>query len=70
MRRLLVIEDQGGWTFVHDGIVEPSYPTALDASNAAVKYGNTLRGQALGYIVRLQLAPGEDDTTTLYTEVF
>ncbi len=70
MRRLLVIEDKGGWTFVHDGIVEPSYPTALHAGNAAVEYGKTLRGQALGYIVRLQLSRVDEDTTTLFTEVF
>ncbi|MEO7916459.1 MAG: hypothetical protein ABIR16_02350 [Dokdonella sp.] len=50
--------------------MESTYPSVLEASNAAVKFGNTLQGQALGYIVRLQLAHDEDETTTLYTKVF
>ena len=73
MRRITVFERDGSWRFSsfkreHEG----GHHSALDAANAGREFGETLRGQALGYVIRLQIpyVVGSDLGVTIYTQVF
>ena len=73
MRRITIFEREGTWRFSAPGdIRSPEHANALDAAIAARDYGDTLRGQALGYVIRLQPATLEVDHAgyTLHTCVF
>jgi len=72
MRRIVITHSAGVWSFERNG-QEPVYASSpLNAAIAARDYGETFRGQALGYIIRLDHAgaTGSDQWITLHTEVF
>jgi len=72
MRRIVITHSAGVWSFERNG-QEPVYASSpLNAALSAREYGETLRGQALGYIIRLDHAgaSGPDQLITLHTEVF
>lgn len=74
MRRITVFSTEGRWSFT-PGMVDPgaTLASALNAANAVVVYAETLRGQAMGYVIPI-LPPsiGADvgESFTLHTQVF
>lgn len=72
MRRIVITQNDSKWSFERpgDGAVTASSP--LRAAIAAMAYGETLRGAALGYIIRLDHpgARAPDEMITLHIEVF
>lgn len=73
MRRITVFEIDNAWTFAPGAHSRETWPNLLQAANAAVEFGNTLQGQAAGYVVRLVVAGGLGDTrddVTMCTHVF
>lgn len=72
MRRIVITRIASVWTFERHG-QEPFYASSpLDAAIAARQYGETFRGQALGYIIRLDYsgANSPEGMITLHTQVF
>ncbi len=72
MRRIVIVEYQGAWTFPRDGAEPVVARSPLLAGVEAMKYGESLQGRTLGYIVRMFL-PGTqrpEDMVTLHTRVF
>jgi hypothetical protein len=72
MRRILVRQTTDGWYFDHVDGARHSSPSAITTSMAAMAYGESFRGQALGYIIRLQTLRdvATDETTVLHSVVF
>ncbi len=73
MRRITVYQDHGTWHLSsNDRDGQAAYRTILDAANAARTYGDTLKGEAPGYVVRLQTSPEVDldQSITLHSECF
>jgi hypothetical protein len=73
MRRITVYERDGSWhVSATDREGDARHRTLLDAANAACRYGETLEGEAAGYVVRLQTAQeiGVDRSITLHTRIF
>lgn len=73
MRRITVFEWDGSWRFSSpSGEHEARHHSALDAANAGRDFGETLRGQVLGYVIRLQIpyVVGSDLGITIHTQVF
>jgi hypothetical protein len=71
MRRITVFGHDSTWSFAPGAESTDSWRSAFKATQAAVAYGDSLEGDALGYIVRL-LLPGDDtrETFALETRVF
>jgi len=70
MRKILISERPlGGWGFDWGDlpVIEPS---RLLAAWQARQFGETLRGQALGYVIRLDVGHRTGELVTLHTEVF
>lgn len=73
MRRITVFEREGTWRFsTPEGEHEGLHQNPLDAGIAAREFGETLRGHALGYVIRLNVAQlhGSDLGIALDTKVF
>jgi len=73
MRRITVYERDGCWhVSAADREGGARHRTLLDAANAARAYGETLDGEAPGYVVRLQTAIeiGDDRSITIHTRIF
>lgn len=74
MRRITVFSSDGRWSFT-PGVIDPgtTWTTALPAGNAAAVYGESLRGSALGYIIRILVPSSGTEgghSFTLHTHVF
>ena len=71
MRRITVFGHDSSWSFCPGATSTESWRSAFKATQAAVAYGDSLQGEALGYIVRL-IWPGKDDreSIALETRVF
>jgi hypothetical protein len=59
MRRISVFEVEGQWSFAPGTLLRTEWPSMLESANAAVVYGNTLRGTNAGYVIRLVLTSPE-----------
>jgi hypothetical protein len=72
MRRIVITPNNGTWSFERPGDGAVTADSALRAAIAAMAYGETLRGSALGYIIRLDHAGAKtpDEMITLHIEVF
>lgn len=72
MRRIVIKECEGMWMFDCDNAGPVRADTPLKAAMAALEYGETLRGKALGYIIRLdhRHAGSAQDWITLHSRVF
>lgn len=73
MRRITVYESDGSWHVSSaDREGQADYRTILEAAVAAKAYGETLRGEAPGYLVRLQASSDidQDQSIALHTERF
>lgn len=73
MRRITVFEREGSWRFSSPaGEHEGRHQNALDAASAAREFAETLRGHALGYVIRLQIpyVVGSDLGVAIDTKVF
>ncbi|MCR6699909.1 MAG: hypothetical protein NVV68_01480 [Dokdonella sp.] len=72
MRRIVIKEQEGIWTFDCDTAGAVHADTPLKAAMAAMEYGETLRGKAVGYIIRLdhRRAGSPQDWITLHSRVF
>jgi hypothetical protein len=72
MRRIVITNNNGVWSFEGHGSENVSAASPLDAAIAAREYGESLRGQALGYIIRLDhaRATSAEELITLHTHVF
>ena len=73
MRRITVYERDGSWhVSATDREGDARHRTLLDAANAARAYGETLDGEAPGYVIRLQTALeiDVDRSITLHTRIF
>lgn len=72
MRRIVIVEHEGAWSFQRDGEAPVVAESPLLAGVEAMKYGESLRGRALGYVVRLFVpeAKHAQDMITLHTRVF
>lgn len=66
VRRILIAERASGWSFDREQDVSSS-STPLLAANEARSYGDSLKGKAIGYIIKLDTG---SDLVTLHTEVF
>jgi hypothetical protein len=66
MRRILIAERTAGWSFDREHDIAAA-PTPLLAANEARIYGESLKGKALGYIIRLDTGK---DLVTLHTQIF
>ncbi|HEU4601174.1 MAG TPA: hypothetical protein VFS24_04360, partial [Steroidobacteraceae bacterium] len=53
MRRIVIFHTDGGWAFERPGDDMMITDSPLKAAIAAMQYGETLRGHAMGYIIRL-----------------
>jgi hypothetical protein len=72
MRRIVIVECEGTWTFQRDGEPPVIADSPLLAGVEAMKYGESLRGRALGYVIRLFVPEAKQakDMITLHTQVF
>ena len=72
MRRIVITQNNDTWSFERPGDHAVTADSALRAAIAAMAYGETLRGSALGYIIRLDHAGAKapDEMITLHIEVF
>lgn len=72
MRRIVITHSEGVWSFEREGTNNFYASSPLEAAIAAQQYGESLRGQALGYIIRLDHhgATSAEGLITLHTEVF
>jgi len=72
MRRIVITRSEGVWSFNRDGADALYASSPLNAAIAAQEYGESLRGKALGYIIRLDHhgTTSVDGLITLHTEVF
>lgn len=72
MRRIVITQNNGSWSFERPGDSGVTADSPLRAAIAAMAYGETLRGAALGYIIRLDHTAAEapDEMITLHIEVF
>lgn len=72
MRRIVIKEREGSWMFDCENAAAVRAESPLKAAIAALEYGETLRGRALGYIIRLdhRRAGSPEDWITLHARVF
>ena len=72
LRRIVISHKNGAWSFDRQGAEPVTADSPLRAAIAAMAYGETLRGTALGYIIRLDHpgAASPEGMITLHTEVF
>jgi len=72
MRRIVITPNNGHWSFERPGDSDVTADSPLRAAIAAMAYGETLRGSALGYIIRLDHAAAKapEEMITLHIEVF
>jgi len=72
MRRIVITQNDGTWSFERQGQAPVIEKSPLRAAIAAMNYGESLRGHALGYIIRLDhpTATSPETMITLHTEVF
>ncbi|HUD41964.1 MAG TPA: hypothetical protein VMR06_08195 [Dokdonella sp.] len=72
MRRIVIREHEGIWMFEGENADSVRADSPLRAAMAALEYGETLRGKALGYIIRLdhRRAGSPQDWITLHSRVF
>jgi hypothetical protein len=73
MRRITVVEVGPQWSFEPGAEAGVAFATILEAAVAAAHYGESLIGNALGYIIRISLATivfADRDSLVLHTRVF
>ena len=73
MRRITVFEREGSWRFSSpQGEHKGEHRNALDAAIAGRDFGESLYGEALGFVIRLQIPyeAGSDAGVVIHSKVF